>query len=62
MGGAKFNSQVWLNGTSIGTYLNGYESFEFDIASWRDTGGLSNAPPLTVAAPRRFYRIRQIGP
>ncbi len=33
-----------------------------NFASWRDTGNLSNAPPLTAAAPRRFYRVLQIGP
>ncbi len=33
-----------------------------NIASWRDTGNLSNAPPLSAGAPRRFYRIRQLGP
>jgi len=32
-----------------------------NMASWRDTGGASNAPPLTAAAPRRFYRVRQVG-
>ena len=34
-GGAKFNSQVWLNGAFIGSYLNGYEPFEFDITTPR---------------------------
>jgi hypothetical protein len=33
-----------------------------NIASWWDTGSLSNAPPLTPAAPRRFYRILRLGP
>jgi hypothetical protein len=33
-----------------------------NIVTWRDTGSASNAPPLTPAAPRRFYRIRQISP
>ena len=32
-GGAKFQTQVWLNGTFIGTYLNGYEPFEFDVTA-----------------------------
>ena len=30
-GGVKFNTQAWLNGTFLGSYLNGYEPFEFDI-------------------------------
>lgn len=30
-GGVKFASHVWVNGVSIGTYLNGYEPFEFDF-------------------------------
>jgi len=33
-----------------------------NIASWRDTGALSNAPPLSSAAPRRFYRVEQAQP
>lgn len=33
-----------------------------NIATWRDTGAGSNAPPLTDEAPRRYYRIRQVGP
>jgi len=32
-GGVKYNAQVWLNGTPIGGYLNGYEPFELDITS-----------------------------
>jgi hypothetical protein len=32
-GGVKFNSQVWLNGVYLGTYLNGYEPFELDITA-----------------------------
>ena len=30
-GGVKYNAQVWLNGTFLGSYLNGYNPFEFDI-------------------------------
>jgi len=30
-GGVKYNAQVWLNGTLLGSYLNGYNPFEFDI-------------------------------
>ncbi len=37
-GGAKFNSQVWLNGSFIGSYLNGYEPFEFDITATARVG------------------------
>ena len=32
-GGVKFNAHVWLNGTFVGSYLNGYEPFAFDITS-----------------------------
>src|SRR5664280_1345545 len=32
-GGVKYNAQVWLNGTFIGNYLNGYEAFAFDITA-----------------------------
>ncbi len=32
-GGVKYDAQVWLNGTFIGSYLNGYEPFEFDITA-----------------------------
>jgi predicted xylan-binding protein with Ca-dependent carbohydrate-binding module len=32
------------------------------IASWQDTGAFSGAPPFSPAAPRRFYRIRQVSP
>ena len=32
-GGVKYNAQVWLNGTFIGGYLNGYEPFELDITA-----------------------------
>src|SRR5512144_708588 len=31
-GGVKYNAQVWLNGVFIGSYLNGYNPFEFDIS------------------------------
>jgi len=33
-----------------------------NVATWRDAGDLTNAPPLSTAAPRRFYRVRQVGP
>jgi hypothetical protein len=32
-GGAKFNSQVWLNGIYVGNYANGYEPFEMDVSA-----------------------------
>ena len=32
-----------------------------NIGSWTDTG-FAGAPPLSPAAPRRFYRVRQSGP
>jgi len=37
-GGAKFNSQVYLNGTFIGSYLNGYEPFDFDVTAAANAG------------------------
>ena len=47
-GGVKFNSQVYLNGTLIGTYLNGYEPFEFDVNTNIVVGSLNelNFKPL----------------
>ncbi len=32
------------------------------VASWQDAGGPWGAPPLSPAAPQRFYRVRQVGP
>jgi hypothetical protein len=32
------------------------------LANWRDTGDVSRPPPLSPAAPQRYYRIRQTGP
>ncbi len=32
-GGVKYNAQVWLNGVSLGGYLNGYNPFELDITA-----------------------------
>ena len=32
------------------------------IASWEDTGALSGTPPLSLAAPQRYYRVRQVNP
>jgi hypothetical protein len=32
------------------------------IASWEDTGALSGTPPLSPAAPQRYYRVRQLNP
>ncbi|MFO1476471.1 MAG: carbohydrate-binding domain-containing protein [Verrucomicrobiota bacterium] len=32
-GGVKYNSQIWLNGVFLGSYLNGYEPFEIDATS-----------------------------
>ena len=32
-GGVKYNAQVWLNGAFLGSYLNGYEPFEFDATA-----------------------------
>ena len=37
-GGVKFGSQVWLNGTFLGSYLNGYEPFDFDVTAAAHTG------------------------
>ena len=37
-GGAKFGSQAWVNGTLIGSYLNGYEPFELDITQAAQMG------------------------
>ncbi len=32
-GGVKYAAQVWLNGTQVGSYLNGYDPFELDVTS-----------------------------
>ena len=32
-GGVKYNARVWLNGTFLGSYLNGYEPFELDVTA-----------------------------
>ena len=32
------------------------------IASWEDNGVLSGTPPLSLAAPQRYYRVRQVNP
>ncbi len=37
-GGVKYNTQVWLNGTFVGSYLNGYEPFEFDVTAAAHAG------------------------
>ena len=37
-GGVKFNAQVWLNGTFLGSYFNGYEPFEFDVTASAHVG------------------------
>ena len=37
-GAVKYNAQVWLNGVFLGSYLNGYEPFEFDVTSSALTG------------------------
>lgn len=37
-GGVKYNAQVWLNGTFIGSYLNGYEPFDFDVTATTHVG------------------------
>ena len=37
-GGVKYNAQVWLNGVFLGSYLNGYEPFEFDVTAAAQVG------------------------
>lgn len=37
-GGVKYNAQVWLNGAFVGSYLNGYEPFEFDVTAAAHVG------------------------
>jgi hypothetical protein len=32
------------------------------VISWKDDGSVSGTPPLSPAAPQRFYRIRQVDP
>ena len=40
-GGAKFASQVWLNGAFVGSYLNGYEPFELDVTAAARVGQIN---------------------
>ena len=49
-----------LTGTNWRTVTNFVTSD--DMASWRDLGDQTNPPPLGPSAPRRFYRVRQLGP
>ncbi|HEX2926878.1 MAG TPA: carbohydrate-binding protein [Ruminiclostridium sp.] len=37
--GAYMNSQVWINGTSLGTRPYGYSSFEYDLTPYLNIGG-----------------------
>src|SRR5262249_47179151 len=62
-GGVKFNAQVWLNGNYVGSYLNGYEPFEFDISNAALAGqtnelivGVSDWT-ATFAAPMDFSNL-----
>jgi hypothetical protein len=51
---SRLDTGIWLPLTNIAS--NG------TIESWQDTGALSGTPPLSPAAPRRYYRVKQTGP
>ena len=46
--GVYMNSQVWLNGTSLGTRPYGYSSFEYDLTPYAKFGSTSNIIAVRV--------------
>jgi beta-galactosidase len=46
--GVYMNSQVWINGTSLGTRPYGYSSFEYDLTSYVKFGATSNVIAVRV--------------
>ena len=46
--GVYMNSQVWLNGTSLGTRPYGYSSFEYDLTPYAKFGSTSNVIAVRV--------------
>jgi beta-galactosidase len=46
--GVYMNSQVWINGISLGTRPYGYSSFEYDLTPYVNFGGTSNILAVRV--------------
>jgi beta-galactosidase len=46
--GVYMNSQVWINGTSLGTRPYGYSTFQYDITPYVRTDGTSNVVAVRV--------------
>ena len=46
--GVYMNSQVWINGTSLGTRPYGYSSFEYDLTPYVNFGATSNLIAVRV--------------
>ena len=46
--GVYMNSQVWINGTSLGTRPYGYSSFEYDLTPYAKFGSASNVIAVRV--------------
>jgi beta-galactosidase len=46
--GVYMNSEVWINGTSLGTRPNGYSTFEYDLTPHVRFGGASNLVAVRV--------------
>ncbi len=56
--GVYMNSQVWVNGTSLGTRPYGYTTFEYDLTPYVKTDGSSNVVAVRVNNNQpnsRFY-------
>jgi beta-galactosidase len=46
--GVYANSQVWINGTSLGTWPYGYTSFQYDLTPYVKTDGSNNVVAVRV--------------
>jgi beta-galactosidase len=46
--GVYMNSQVWINGTSLGTRPYGYSSFEYDLTPYVNFGSTNNVIAVRV--------------
>jgi len=56
--GVYMNSQVWINGTSVGTRPYGYSTFEYDLTPYVKTDGSNNVIAVEVNNNQpnsRFY-------
>jgi len=46
--GVYYNSQVWINGTSLGTWPYGYTTFQYDLTPYVKTDGSTNVISVRV--------------